>query len=243
MKKTASVFLILLTVSNALRAQAADSSGTCVTNSLGFKSLTYTEADVAVEYVKALNARAADLSGTCLTNPPDFKSLTYTQANIAVKYAERSILGTLAKPICPEYITNLVLQIQSDELKTDNKVLAIYLLGILRPSNTNAIEVLIRLVDLKALRFDAKTTLRRWGEYPAQEALINIRIPALAPTITHLHSETNPLRRRLLCDVVRCIEGWEGGMKHLRKLASEEADAERRKNLERSVEALEKLPH
>lgn len=198
---------------------------------------------VLLAAAQCLKSQSAATTPNCATNPPDFKSLSYEEANLAVKSEEQLILAARIKSFCPEYITNLVLQLQTNKLTTDNKVLAIYLLGILRPTSTNAIEILIRLIDLKALRFDSKTAMIRWGEYPAQEALINIRGPALIPVVTHLHSETNPLRRRLMCDVVRCAEGWEAGMKHLRKLAAQETDAGKRKNLELSVAELEKLPH
>lgn len=190
-----------------------------------------------------LFADGSPSSPNCSTNPPDFIRMSYSDANVETKSEEQSILGSRVKGICPEYITNLVWQLQSGNLNVSNKILAIYLLGIMRPGDSNSIETLIGCIDFRAVVFDPKSAIMRWGEYPAHEALIRIRGPVLMPVVAHLHSETNALRRRLMCNVVRCAEGWEGGMKRLRKLAAEESDAEQRKNLELSVKDLEKLPH
>lgn len=196
-------------------------------------------------WISFLNLQALETPPilNCATNPPDYSKLTFSEADVATKAEEQSILGTRIKRICPEYITNLVFQLRSGSLNESNKVLTVYLLGMLHPDDSNSIEALIECIELRATVFDPKTAIVRWGYYPAQEALIGIRKPALNPVIAHLHSETNSLRRHLMCGVVRHVEGWKSGMEHLKKLAAAESDAERRKNLELSVEALEKLPH
>ena len=189
-----------------------------------------------------LNAQVNNSNSSYSTNPPNFNSLSYEQANLAVKNEEDLILAARVKTISHEYITNLAGQVRLGTMNSSNKVLAIYLLGVLRPSDTNSVEVLIECVDFKAVVFDSKSAIMRWGEYPAQEALIKIGRPSIAPIFAHLHSETNQLRRLLLCGVVRNLEGWGTGMRLLRQLAVQESDAERRNNLEMSVKELEKLP-
>jgi HEAT repeat protein len=90
-------------------------------------------------------------------------------------------------------------------LGDDNKVLAIYLLGELRPSDATSVELLIQNIDLKATRFDLKTDFPRWGQYPAVEALIKVGEPAVILILNELPNETNQLRRQLLCEVLKRV--------------------------------------
>jgi len=140
----------------------------------------------------------------CITNPPDFIYLSYNEANATVKSEDDSI-GRGAEKVCPEYITNLVYQLREGHLSNDNKTLAIYLLGELHPNDTNSIEFLIENIDFKATKIDPPWAPRRWGEYPAEEALITVGQPAVIPILNHLPSETNQLRRQLMCDVLKQV--------------------------------------
>jgi hypothetical protein len=153
------------------------------------------------------NAQNSD----CVTNPSDFSILSYDKASAAVDSEDDLIVWRKIKKICPEYIANLVNEIRQRQLNADNKVLAIYLLGELRPSDTNSIEVLIENIDLKATRFDhllkTRISIQRWGEYPAEEALIKIGQPVVIPILNDLPSETNQLRRKLMCDVLKKV--WQ----------------------------------
>ncbi len=152
------------------------------------------------------NAHAQFLqTSDCATNPPDLYKMSYEEADEAINSEEDAILSTKMKKICTEYITNLVTELRSAQLSNDKRVLAIYFLGELRPSDTNSIEVLIGYIDLKASKFDPKTRFRRWGDYPAEEALIKIGKPVVDPILNHLPSETNELRRQLMCDVLRKV--------------------------------------
>jgi len=145
--------------------------------------------------------RAQNFGATlnCVTNPPDFSKLTYEEANKAT-YSETR------RKTCPEYTANLVNQIRYGKLSNDNKVLAIFLLGELRPSDTNSLEVFIEDIDFKASRFDEPAAFPRWGLYPAEEALMyKVGKPAVNPILNHLPSETNELRRQLMCDVLKQV--------------------------------------
>jgi hypothetical protein len=141
----------------------------------------------------------------CVTNPPELNKMSYEEADQAISSEEDSILSTKIERICPEYITNLVIEIRSAQLNNNNRVLAIYFLGELRPSDTNSIEALIDYIDLKASRFDPKTRFRRWGQYPAEEALIKIGKPVVDPILNHLPKETSELRRQLMCNVLKQV--------------------------------------
>ena len=134
----------------------------------------------------------------CITNPPDFSKLSYGEAN-AVVNSEKT------KNVCPGYIANLASQLRRGDLSDDNKTVAIYFLGTLRPTDTNSIEILIENIDFRALKLDPKTDLRRWGQFPAEEALIKIGKPVIEPILEHLPKETSELRRQLMCNVLKQV--------------------------------------
>jgi len=187
--------------------------------------------------------RAGNPIANCVTNPPDFQSLSYDKAYEAMTSDEAWRL----KEVCPEYITNLVNQIRSKKIPSDNMGPAIYLLGVLRTTNLTAIETLIDIIDFKATKLESKDSIRRWGEYPVVDAFWYIRKPAVEPLCSRLCVETNALRRELMCKSLLYIEAREPAIEpvisRVRRQFNSETDIARRKNLEASVNELEKLPH
>lgn len=167
--------------------------------------------------------------------PPDFNKMSYDEANDAVNSECNLIVARKAKKIDAEYVTNLVYQLRQGNLTDDKKVLVIYFLGELRPSDTNSVEVLLEYIDLMATRFDPKTDIQRWGLYPAEEALTKIGKPTVNPILNHLVRETNGLRRHLMCEVLRHAEGEQAAQVQIKqKLADTQT------NLEAALNELEK---
>lgn len=152
--------------------------------------------------ISTFTLAAQGTSPNCATNPPDFSKLSYESAKAAV-YDEDSLIGRQAVKISAEYIYNLVQQLQYGHLSSDNKTLAIYLLGELQPKDTNAIEFLIENIDFKATKIEPPNSFPRWGKYPAEEALITIGKPVVNPILDHIPKEDNEFRRQLMCDVLR----------------------------------------
>lgn len=134
---------------------------------------------------------------------PDFAALPYEEA-------DRMVTLEAGKHVDAEYIAKLVRQINGSALNNDKMVLAVYLLGELRPNDPDSVGALIRLVDLRALRMDPKGDSVRWGWYPAQEALVKIGEPAIEPVLKQLAIETDARRLRLLCGVLTCVKGRDG---------------------------------
>lgn len=187
----------------------------------------------------------------CATNPPDFGNLSSQEADKAVMLEDTDILLHKTKTVCAEYFTNLVDQIRRGKLKNENEVLAIWLLGELRPRDTNSIETLIDIIDFKALKFDPATRVSRWGSYPAQEALIRIGTPVVNPVLQHLRGESNELRRHLMCDVLIQVEGKKGthfnasdgkaiARVQIKQQADAESDPTKHRNLEAALKELDK---
>jgi hypothetical protein len=150
--------------------------------------------------------QSLNISFNCATNPPDFANLSYEKANEEVG-SEDNLISRGAKQICPEYISNLVNELQKGNLSNGNKTLAVYLLGELHPSNTNAIEILIENIDFRTSKIEPNLRPVRWRLYPAEEALIKIGKPVVDPILNHLPNETNQLRRQLMCDVLKQV--WQ----------------------------------
>jgi hypothetical protein len=174
-----------------------------------------------------------------LSNPPDLAHLSYEKGSEAVTLQLHDIADGL-KGMGPAYITNLVNQIRRGGLDKERIVLAIYLLGELRPDDTNSIESLIEMVDLKASRFDPPTRPIRWGPYPACEALIKIGKPAANPIYRHLLAETHDLRRDLMCQVLKRVEGNESARSRISAMLTLETDVAKRANLTSALEQLDK---
>jgi hypothetical protein len=185
-------------------------------------------------------AQNSAMNSDCTTNPPDFSKLSYEAASDAVNFENDSILSTHEKKICPEYITNLANEIQQGNISDEKRVLGIWLLGSLRPNDTNSVEVLIKYIDLRASRFDPKTRIRRWGDYPAEEALIKIGEPTVNPLLSYLPNEINGLRRHLMCEVLRRVEGKENAQGQIKQRLAAESDLTRQANLKAALKEFEK---
>ena len=178
----------------------------------------------------------------CFTNPPDFEKLSYDELSVKVD-VEADTINMEFKKTCPEYISNLVNQIQSEKLSDDKKILAIYFLGELRPTNSLSIETLINYIDLKAdplahinkNRIDVK----RWGLYPAEEALIKVGEPAVNLISNHLDNEVNDLRRQLMCEVLLQVEGGEAAKDLVKRKIDGCTNSTAQTNLVKALKQLE----
>ncbi len=155
----------------------------------------------------SMRAQSSELNSNCDSNPPDFNTSSYEAISHKVNIEYDSIVVSKTKRICPEYITNLVVELQSGKLNDDYKALAIYLLGELHPCDTNSIEVLIKDIDLTSTKHDPADSFSfsRWKKYPAEEALVKIGKPVIEPILNHLPKETSELRRQLMCDVLKQV--------------------------------------
>ncbi|HEX4122039.1 MAG TPA: hypothetical protein VH619_15580 [Verrucomicrobiae bacterium] len=182
---------------------------------------------------------STSMQGRGVPQPPDFTKLPYDKASQAVDDQLGVILYLHATAPGPEYFGNLDSQLQYGHLNNGSKVLAIYLLGSLRTLDLQSINILIENIDFKAEKFDrllkTRISVIRWGLYPAQEALIKIGKPTIAPISNHLPIETNELRRRLLCDVLRKVEGSQSAQAQVRQKLAETAT-----NLDLTLKELQK---
>jgi len=189
------------------------------------------------------------------TNAPDFSKLSYDEASDEALSESVHIMGSKTKKIGPQYIANLVNQLRQGNLDDDKKVVVIWLLGELRASDTNAIEMLIKNIDLKASKLDPLLRIRRWGEYPAEEALENIGMPVVDPVFSHLSTESKGLRRHLMCKALIQVEGKIDGRwnvnqsealgkqfckQQLNQMLSNESDPAKKANIELALKELVK---
>jgi hypothetical protein len=187
-------------------------------------------------------ARADDLSTNTdqIVFPPNFGEMSYGDADKAVGELIRSVLVMRPKSASPEFVSGLVNQLRQGKLTDEKKVLVVYLLGAVRPKDTDSVEVLIENIDLKAPRMDMAYDIPRWGPYPAQDALIRIGVPAINPILGHLPGEGNELRRSLMCGVLKSVERKETAVGQLKQQLILEANTAKRANLESSLKELEK---
>jgi hypothetical protein len=123
----------------------------------------------------------------------------------------------------------LIDQMKDPNSSANAKTLAAYLLGELR--TPRAVWTLADNIDLKAPRIDPKFEIGRWGEYPAQEALHKIGIPAAAEVLRRLLTEDNELRRKLMVEVIRGVYGNDLGRDFVQNRLAKETDPMHKQNL------------
>jgi hypothetical protein len=187
-----------------------------------------------------LNLQAND-SGTNdvrADSAPDFAVLSYDDADAKVNEMVGSLIYKPDKKPPIEYFDSLVSQLRGGRLTDEKKVLVIYLLGELHASDLNSINVLIENIDLKAPRIDPRFDIVRWGDYPAEEALVRIGKPAINPILDHLLEEKNKLRRHLMCEVLLKVEGKEAARMQMKQRFDKESDISKRANIELALQGL-----
>ncbi|HBI46360.1 MAG TPA: hypothetical protein DDY78_26440 [Planctomycetales bacterium] len=123
----------------------------------------------------------------------------------------------------------LIDQMRDRNSSANAKTLAAYLLGELRASR--AVWTLADNIDLKAPRIDPKFSIGRWGEFPAQEALHKIGVPAAAEVLRRLLTEQNELRRKLMVKVIRGVYGDDLGRLFVQNRLAKETDPMHKENL------------
>jgi hypothetical protein len=186
------------------------------------------------------------LALSTITNPPDFSRLSYAEADSAVRVDAENISS--GWKFSSEYLTNLLYQFQQGKLSNRKKVLCAWLIGELRPNDTNSIECLIENISLEATNFDdVRLGLIRWGNYPVQEALGKIGKPAVNPIFEHLRIETDNRRRNLMCRVLELTEDGKSIAENseiakgqLQGKIAAETDPIIKANLEAALEEIEK---
>jgi hypothetical protein len=179
---------------------------------------------------------------------PEFTKLsTYEEMNVVLDKV------LVSKPkVTPEYAGDLIRQINEPNASDEGKVYAIYLLGELCITYTNAIETLVNKIGLKAPQIELNLRIRLWGTFPAQEALVKMGMPVVVPILNHLPNEVDQFRRQLLCSVLVLIEGNKNGtygeaggkamaQGQISQMLAAESDSQRQANLELALKEIDKL--
>jgi hypothetical protein len=137
--------------------------------------------------------------------------------------------------------STLTKEIERPNFPSDSKTCAIYLLGELHPRDISSIDALAKSIDFVASRRDIGITIGRWGEYPAQEALAKIGMPAVYVILqVYLPTENNQLRRQLMCGVLQGVLGKDLGAIAVKQRIDKESEPIKRENLQAALRELEK---
>lgn len=181
-------------------------------------------------------------------HPTNISKLSYGEARDVISFE----LDAKINNVSTEYISNLVSQIRYGSLGKEKKILLIFLLGQLHPSDTNSIEVLIENIDLMAEKTDTYS-MPMWaeGDYPAEGALMTIEKPSIPHVLEHLRTENNELRRHLMCGVLVVLNSHNGqvfneadgkttAQNQVKQMIAEESDQAKKANLELALKELEK---
>ncbi len=151
---------------------------------------------------------------------PDFTAVSEKEGDVAAAQVLESYENVTAE---------LIRQMADPKSSANAKTLAAYLLGELRV--VRAVGRLADNIDLKAPRIDPKIRKGRWGEFPAQEALNKIGIPAAVEVLVRLRTEQNQLRRELMIRVIRGVYGDDFGRRFIQNRLAKETDPMHKQNL------------
>ena len=202
----------------------------------------YTEAAHAIQY-----SRMWQPGGIVVTTPPDFASLSYTDAKTAVDVTLLDMSSTIPYVrLGAEYPRKIVDQLKAKSLTDDKIALAIYLLGSIKPQDTNSIAALIERIDFKVNVSYSDTNwlyVSPWSLYPARDALLRIGEVSVGPIVQKLPGETNSLCRQLLCAVVSTfgrtnwVTAWQPktAIDQLQRLRATESELSRRHNIDEAL--------
>jgi hypothetical protein len=132
------------------------------------------------------------------------------------------------------------LMAQLEQKTTDEaKVYLIYLLGELRA--VRAVSLLADHIDLKAPRLDPAIRKRRWGQYPAAEALTKIGGLAVREIFFRLPKEQTQLQRELMISVIWNAQGEKCGRLLLQETLDKQTTDAGKANMKASLEAFDVL--
>jgi len=111
-----------------------------------------------------------------------------------------------------------------------------YVLGILR--DQRAVPDLVREIELRDVQETGAGSgrLRRWGTYPARDALVAIGLAAVNGAVTQLEVEPDEDRAQLLASVIRRVMGEDLSVQLLRTRLEQVAGAAGRERLLTAVE-------
>jgi hypothetical protein len=121
----------------------------------------------------------------------------------------------------------------------DAKVYLIYLLGQIREGR--ATPWLAEHIDFKAPRLDPAWRKRRWGPYPAEEALTKIGELGVREISARLPKDQSELRRKLMITVIWDVQGEKCGRILLEDTLAKQTNDAAKANLKLSLAAFDAL--
>lgn len=173
-----------------------------------------------IAFLTSLAANAIVLTKDFRISIPDFTAASEKEGDEAANQVLESYQNVTGE---------LIRQVADRNSSANAKTLAAYVLGQLRAER--AVTTLAANIDLKAPRIDPKDRKGRWGEFPAQEALHKIGIPAAAEVMARLRTEENELRRKLMVKVIRGVYGDDLGRRFVQNRITKETDPMHKQNL------------
>jgi HEAT repeat protein len=127
-------------------------------------------------------------------------------------------------------VRNLIDVLQNAKFPRSNRIAAANILGELRAPE--AVDALIQQLTLSPELNDEKTL---GTVYPCYLALTKTGLPASRKAVQHLQDEVDPLRKRLLCGIVKEVEGLSVTAFLLKSELEKSQDVKVRKNIEEAL--------
>lgn len=174
---------------------------------------------------------AADPLPSAVDTIPLFSQLTAKEAEMASNRIEGNYIST---------IDELAWQANNKNTPTDKRVRILNILGTLR--SVKASRLLIQYIDITSPNQDPSLHLPEWGTYPAEEALERVGNAAVPRILIALGTESEGIRKRLLCLALRNIYGERLALISLQDAIDSARDGTIKDNLVRAKKYLMEGP-
>jgi|WetSurMetagenome_2_1015567.scaffolds.fasta_scaffold457184_2 hypothetical protein len=156
---------------------------------------------------------------------PDFRQLSPDEGSDMVNSVDLA-LGHIE--------SDLLMQLSDEHTAQDTKTYLIFLLGQMR--SRVAVKPLYDLIDFKATRMDPAFAPRRWGEFPAQEALVKIGTPAAIEGVNRLGVIDVEANRKSIAKVILAVDGKELGRSRIDFAIAQEKQPDARSKLGKALQ-------
>ena len=95
-------------------------------------------------------------------------------------------------------------------------------------NSVQSTSLFIKYIDMKSPWQGERFRVALWSDYPGKDALVRLELHGVYAALRALRTESNPVRRKLMLDVIKEVEGIAGGAMKLDEALSRIDDEIRR---------------
>lgn len=123
-------------------------------------------------------------------------------------------------------ISTLEFELRRDTCSPHQRATIMHLLADM--NSVQSTWLFIKYIDMKSPWQGERFRVALWSDYPGKDALVRLGLHGVYAALRALRTESNPVRRKLMLDVIKEVEGIAGGAMKLDEALSRIDDEIRR---------------